>query len=217
MDLKNYHQVLDLAKRYNAKLVVVTKHQTLEDITTVYNEGQIIFGENRVQDLTLKKKNMPGDIEWNMIGTLQSNKVKLIAPWIDMIHSVDSFGLAKKIDQEAQTNHRVIPVLLEIKITQEDSKHGFKENELIQSLDEDDWNALSNIRISGLMGMASFTEDHIQVRKEFKRLKSVYNTLQSHYFKSPNFNEISMGMSSDFEIALEEGSTMIRVGSKIFK
>ncbi len=216
MNLKNYHQVLDIATRYNAKLVVVTKHQTLEDINSIYNEGQIIFGENRVQDLIQKKDKMSNDIEWHMIGTLQSNKVKWIAPWIDMIHSVDSFGLAKKIHQEALINNRVIPVLLEVKITNEESKHGFIESELLTSLYRDDWDALHHITISGLMGMASFTEDHTQVRKEFKKLKTIYDTLQSNYFKSPEFQELSMGMSGDFEIALEEGSTMIRVGSKIF-
>lgn len=205
-----------MATRYNAKLVVVTKHQTLEDINSIYKEGQIIFGENRVQDLIQKKEKMSNDIEWHMIGTLQSNKVKWIAPWIDMIHSVDSFGLAKKIHQEALINNRVIPVLLEVKITNEESKHGFIESELLTSLYRDDWDALHHITISGLMGMASFTEDHTQVRKEFKKLKTIYDTLQSNYFKSPEFQELSMGMSGDFEIALEEGSTMIRVGSKIF-
>ncbi len=217
MDLNNYHEVLSLAISYNATLVVVTKNQSIDDIKSIYDEGQSVFGENKVQDLIQKKSEMSTDIEWHMIGTLQSNKVKLIAPWIDMIHSVDSFGLAKKIHQEAELNNRVIPVLLEIKIGLEESKHGFIESDLVTSLYRDDWDALQHINVCGLMGMASFTDDKTQIRNEFKKLRTAFNMLQSNYFKNSEFKELSMGMSGDYEIALEEGSTMIRVGSKIFK
>jgi pyridoxal phosphate enzyme (YggS family) len=216
MDLSNYHQINTLASNYGAQLVVVTKNQSIEDIVSVFNEGHCVFGENKVQELINKKNELPSDIEWHMIGSLQKNKVKLIAAWIDMIHSVDSFGLAKKIDQEAKLNNRVIPILLEVKITDEESKHGFIESELISSLYRDNWDILHNIKICGLMGMASFTANKEQIQMEFRKLTSIFKMLQSNYFKNPEFNELSFGMSGDYEIALEEGSTMIRVGSKIF-
>lgn len=216
MDLKNYYEVLNEANLKNARLVVVSKNQSNKDILSLYEAGQKIFGENKVQDLIQKKMELPSDIEWHMIGSLQKNKVKHIIPWIKLIHSVDSFSLAQKINSEANKHSISIPILLEIKISKDPAKHGFKENALINSLEQDAWDQLTNIQINGLMAMASFTEKTEQIQNEFKDVQAMFNTLKVKYFKNHNFKECSIGMSADYQLALSEGSTIIRVGSKIF-
>lgn len=217
MELKNYQNILELANRYNATLVVVTKNQSIEDVQSLIEAGHNVFAENKVQEILNKKDILSSDIEWHMIGSLQRNKVKLIAPWIDMIQSVDSFDLAQKINIEARSNNRIVSILLEMKIAQEDNKHGFFENDLITSLYRDNWDAFQHLNICGLMGMGSLTSDKDQIRNEFRKLKSVFNLLKSNYFNNIEFKELSFGMSSDYEMALAEGSTIIRVGSKIFQ
>jgi len=200
-----------------ARLVAVSKTKPITEILEVYGTGQRIFGENKVQDLTDKQKELPEDIEWHMIGHLQRNKVKYIVPFVSMIHSVDSYKLAKEINKQAGKQNRVIPVLLQIHIAEESSKFGFTSNELEELFIKCALQDLKNIRIEGLMGMATFTDDTDQVRREFQALKTLFNDLKQRYFPdSESFKEISMGMTGDYRIALEEGSTMIRVGSAIF-
>jgi pyridoxal phosphate enzyme (YggS family) len=217
MNLSNYHSIAAEAKERNARLVVVTKNQTIENILSVYHAGHRLFGENKVQELLKKKSELPADISWHMIGTLQRNKVKQIASWIDMIQSVDTFELAQKINQEAQLNDRILPVLLQFKIAKEETKHGFSGDELLNSIKSNDWNRLGHLKICGVMGMASLIEDEKQIRSEFKTLVSIYEMLHNSFFRQPEFKELSFGMSGDYKIALEEGSTIIRVGSKIFE
>lgn len=198
------------------KLVVVSKTRSNSEIMEAYNEGQRIFGENRVGELTTKHEQLPGDIEWHLIGHLQTNKVKFIAPFVSLIHSVDSFKLLKVINKEAASCNRVINCLLQFHIAQEDSKFGLSDCPP-DFLNTPDFRSLENIRICGVMGMATFTDNEQLVRKEFARLKNIYKELRAGFFKeSTYFKEISMGMSGDFLLAMEEGSTMIRVGSNIF-
>lgn len=216
MNLNNFYRILKEAERYNARLIVVTKNRELEDIRKVYATGHKIFGENKVQELIRKSDALPADIQWHLIGSLQKNKVRQIIPRVIMIQSVDSFELAKKIHQEAAGIDRRVAVLLEIKIATEKSKHGFIPADLIKSLSEEDWKSLDHIQIQGLMGMATYTSDHHQIRTEFKNLIALFNILKKEYFPTPVFRELSFGMSEDYLIALEEGATMIRVGSKVF-
>jgi len=202
-------------KDKNATLVAVTKTRTTDAIMELYDVGHKIFGENRVQELLTKYEEMPKDIEWHLIGHLQKNKVKYIAPFVKMIHSVESIELAKSIDKFAAKNDRKIDILIQIKIATEETKFGMQEGELetlILGL-----KTLAHINIRGVMGMASFTSDTDQVRHEFKHLKSVFDQLkQKHFINEEQFSEISMGMSGDYQIALEEGSTMLRIGSLLF-
>jgi PLP dependent protein len=214
--LKNYYTIFEESKKYNANLVVVTKNQSLENIQKVYNAGHRNFGENKVQELLLKREQMPDELKWHLIGSLQKNKVKSIIPFIHLIHSVDSFLLAEKIHQISFKASSKTLVLLEFKIGTENTKHGFSYDQFLHSLENDQWNSLSNITIVGVMGMASFTSDQTQIRKEFKNLHSIFENLKNNYFNYRDFKEISMGMSGDYQIALDEGSTIIRVGSKIF-
>jgi PLP dependent protein len=204
-------------KEYNATLVAVSKTRTNEQILAIYNQGQRIFGENRVQELIGKKDELPQDIIWHIIGSLQKNKVKYIAPFIDMVQSVDSFDLAKTIDKEASKNHRIIKVLLQVKIANEDTKQGFDIEDLILSLKNEDWSSLKNIVICGVMGMGTLVANDNQTRSEFQNLNNHFNLLKLQFFShNPEFKEISMGMSGDYEIALAEGSTMVRIGSALF-
>jgi len=182
-----------------------------------YNCGHRLFGENKVQELLNKKDILPSDIQWHIIGHLQTNKVKLIASFISMIESVDSIKLLELIDQEAKKNNREIDILLQVHIATEETKFGFD----IQEIESIDWTSvaanLKNVRIRGLMGMASFSSEEQMVRGEFKKLKSIFISIREKYFQNIDyFSEISMGMSGDWPIAVEEGSTMIRVGSAIF-
>jgi hypothetical protein len=179
--------------------------------------GQKIFGENRVEELVLKYNELPKDIKWHMIGHLQSRKVKKIASFTNLIHSVDSLKLLKTINKKAKKNNRTINCLLQIKIAQEESKYGLllKEAELL--LKSKDFCDLKHVKISGIMGMATYSNDLTIIKKEFKKLKEVFLFLKSNYFKNKDyFKEISAGMSGDYELAIEEGSTMVRIGSKIF-
>ena len=192
-------------------LVAVSKTKTLEDIMSAYNSGQRLFGENRVQELTDKYNNLPKDIKWNMIGNLQSNKVKYIASFVDLIHSLDSLKLAKEINKQAEKNNRVIDCLVQIKISKEETKHGVS----FDNFDEFYKNvkSLKFINIAGLMGMASFTDDKNLIKDEFKSISSLYNKLK---LVDKNFKYLSIGMSNDYNLAINEGGNMIRIGSRIF-
>ena len=201
----------------HVKLVVVSKTKSNEEILEAYHSGHKIFGENKVQELVKKYEELPKDIEWHFIGHLQSNKVKYIVPFVHLIHSIDSFKLLKEVNKEAIKNKRVVPCLLQFYIASEETKSGFLLEKARQILNSAEFMLMKNIKISGVMGMATFTEDEKQITTEFKTLKSIFYTLKNEYFlDSENFCEISMGMSDDFPLALNEGSTIIRVGSKIF-
>ena len=192
-------------------LVAVSKTKTIEDIMSAYNSGQRLFGENRVQELTDKYNNLPKDIKWNMIGNLQSNKVKYIASFVDLIHSLDSLKLAKEINKQGEKNNRVIDCLVQIKISKEETKHGVS----FDNFDEFYKNvkSLKFISIAGLMGMASFTDDKNLIKDEFKSISSLYKKLK---LVDKNFKYLSIGMSNDYNLAINEGGNMIRIGSKIF-
>jgi len=201
----------------NITLVAVSKTKPNEDILEAYNAGQRIFGENKVQDLAKKYEELPKDIQWHFIGHLQTNKIKFIASFVSLIHAVDSLKLLKKINAEAEKNNRVISCLLQFHIADEDTKFGLSYNEVTDILTSDDYKSMKNIEIAGLMGMATYTNDLEQVKAEFSSLKSSFTKIKREYFAtSNNFKEISMGMSGDYALAIESGSTMIRVGSKIF-
>jgi pyridoxal phosphate enzyme (YggS family) len=201
----------------NVKLVAVSKTKPSEVILEAYQVGQRIFGENKVQDLCKKYEELPKDIEWHFIGHPQSNKVKFIAPFISLIHGVDSLKLLKIINKEAKKNERKVACLLQFHIAEESTKFGLNLEEAGELLNSSNFNELKNIEIAGVMGMATYTDDLDQVRKEFQLLKSIFASLKNEYFsESESFNDISMGMSGDYELAIEEGSTMIRVGSSLF-
>ena len=207
----------EIANFPGARLVAVSKTKPAEAVLKLYEEGQIDFGENRVQELEEKRESLPDNIRWHLIGSLQKNKVKYVAPYVYMIHSCDNLDLAKVISKEALKQNRVIPVLLQIKIAEEDSKQGYDIAQLKQELDEGLIEQLPGISVHGVMGMATFTDDQMQVRKEFRQLKTWFEELRSKYFADKlEFKEISMGMSGDYLIALEEGATMVRIGSLLF-
>lgn len=209
--------ITKIAKEKNALLVAVSKTKTIDEIQAVYDVGHHVFGENKVQELTIKYEALPKDIQWHMVGNLQTNKVKYIAPFIALIHSVDSLKLAIEVNKQALKCNRVIDVLLEIHIGAETNKSGFSEEELIDHLDIKAFDALKNIRITGLMGMATNTKSQIVIKNEFSGLRRFFDEIKSSYFKNaPEFKELSIGMSGDYKIALEEGATIIRVGSAIF-
>jgi PLP dependent protein len=199
------------------KLIAISKTVSENNIMVAYHTGQRAFGENKVQELVRKYEALPRDIEWHLVGHLQSNKVKYIAPFVHLIHSVDSLGLLQEIDKQAQKHNRIIPCLLQVYIAQEDTKFGFDERELRSMLQLPVVKSLRNIVVAGLMGMASNTNNKEQIRAEFKQLKQLFEQFKAETFaQNPHFTEISMGMSSDYEIAAAEGSTMVRVGSIIF-
>ena len=197
-------------------LVAVSKTKPNSLIEKAYAGGQRIFGENKVQELVDKYEALPKDIEWHMIGHLQRNKVKYIAPFVSLIHGVDSYKLLKEINKQGKKCGRKIPVLIQFHIAQESSKFGFTLEEFTETMEQNSLSELENIDIQGVMGMASFTSDQRQVADEFHSLKSIFKSLQKNYFPQNNFKTISMGMSGDYKIAIEFGSTMIRVGSTIF-
>ncbi len=210
-----YQKIKSQLADKNVNLVAVSKTKSKEAILEIYHHGQRIFGENRTAELREKQEALPKDISWHMIGSLQKNKVKHIAPFVDLIHSVDSLSLAEQIHKEAIKNDRRIPILLQYKIGTELTKQGLDIGESQSAIQE--ILRLENIAVHGVMGMASFTNDHEQVRKEFKQLKSIFDQLKNQYFQNiPEFKEISMGMSGDYEIAIEEGATLVRIGSLIF-
>jgi pyridoxal phosphate enzyme (YggS family) len=201
----------------NVTLVAVSKTKPVEDLQEAYNAGQRIFGENKVQEMTSKYEVLPKDIQWHLIGHLQTNKVKYIAPYVSLIHSIDSEKLLREVNKEAKKNNRIIPCLLQFHIAEEETKFGFSFDEAKELIESEAFLNLQNIQIVGIMGMASFTENEQQIRNEFQTLHDYFHVLKSHYFKfNPDFKEISMGMSGDYKIAIEHGSTMIRVGSTIF-
>ncbi|WP_177604811.1 YggS family pyridoxal phosphate-dependent enzyme [uncultured Phocaeicola sp.] len=201
----------------HVRLVAVSKFHPKEAIEAAYTAGQRIFGESKVQELTEKYTALPKDIEWHFIGHLQTNKVKYIAPYIKMIHAVDTYKLLTEIDRQAAKVDRNIACLLEIHIAKEESKYGFTLQSCRDMLKEGSWKELKNITLSGVMGMATNTDDTNQIRQEFKTLHDFFIELKQTYFNEENtFKEISMGMSHDYRLAIEEGSTLIRVGSKIF-
>lgn len=218
MDIKsNLEQVVKSFVNPKCKLIAVSKTKPIEDLQEAYTAGIRDFGENKVQEIQAKQPEMPADTRWHMIGHLQSNKVKYIAPFIYLIHGVDSFKLLKEIDKQGKKIDRVIPVLIQIHIAEEESKFGFDRAELEEMLSSEEFTKLTHIQIKGLMGMATFTENQEQIRREFRGLKQLFEELKGR--KLPAFvdmTELSMGMSGDYQIAQEEGSTMVRIGSAIF-
>ena len=215
------HAKLDLVKstfiRPDCLLIAVSKTKPLEDLQAAYAAGIRDFGENKVQELVAKQAQLPADIRWHMIGHLQSNKIKYIAPFVHLIHGVDSFKLLLEIDKQGKKIQRSIPVLLQIHIASEESKFGFDRQELESMLGSPEFANLTHVQVKGLMGMASFTEDQHQIREEFKGLKQLFEDLKKRALPSfVDLKELSMGMSGDYLIAQEEGSTMVRIGSSIF-
>lgn len=217
MDIAGNISKIKQALPEDVKLVAVSKTKPNEDILTAYNAGHKVFGENKVQDLTKKYEELPKDIEWHFIGHLQKNKVKYLAPFVQLIHGVDSLKLLKIINKEGAKNIRVIPCLLQFHIAEEDTKFGLSLEEAREMLDSEAFKSYRNVEIKGVMGMATYTENREQVSKEFRMLKNIFNTLKNEYFSSSkSFSEISMGMSDDYTLAVKEGSTIVRIGSKIF-
>ena len=200
----------------NVVLVAVSKTKPNEDILIAYDSGQRHFGENKVQELNQKQQQLPKDINWHMIGHLQTNKVKYIAPFIHLIHGVDSIKLLKEINKQAKKSNRTIECLLQFHIASEHSKFGLSRAQAIEIILSDEFNALNNICIKGVMGMASFTSDHNQIEEEFSALKAIFDELKNIIPYPNSFNCISMGMSGDYKIAIKKGSNMIRIGSTIF-
>ncbi len=200
----------------NVLLLAVSKTKPESDIMQAYEIGCRDFGENKVQEMVGKYEHLPKDIRWHLIGHLQTNKVKYIASFVSLIHSVDSLNLLETIDKEAKKHNRVIPCLLQFHIATEETKFGLSLEEAETIVASPEFKNLKNIEIRGVMGMASFTDNTEQVRKEFQHLKSIFDTLRTKYFPVDSFKEISMGMSEDYQIAVEEGSTIVRIGSSIF-
>jgi pyridoxal phosphate enzyme (YggS family) len=200
----------------HVSLVAVSKTKPKEDLLEAYNVGQRIFGENKIQEMVEKHEQLPKDIQWHMIGHVQRNKVKYMASFVSLIHGVDNFKLLKEINKEAKKHDRIIDCLFQLKIAEEDSKFGMTKQEIVSIINSDEFSEMTNINVVGLMGMATFTDNQNQIKEEFSSLKSTFYTLVSQ--KHSNFNPkvLSMGMSGDFEIAIECGSTMVRIGSTIF-
>ncbi|SJZ68880.1 hypothetical protein SAMN04488128_1011212 [Chitinophaga eiseniae] len=219
ININAYQEVLSRLKPYNAQLVAVSKTKPAEDIAAFYAAGQRIFGENYVQELVDKQAVLPADIEWHFIGHLQSNKVKYMAPFVHTIHAVDSLKLLQEINKQAAKHQRVINCLLQVHIAAEETKFGLDGQELQQLLSS--WNShqadFANIRIAGMMGMATNTTNETQVRQEFHQLHQLFGSVKTTFFNTQDyFRELSIGMSADYTIALEEGSTLVRIGSLLF-
>jgi pyridoxal phosphate enzyme (YggS family) len=200
----------------NVTLAAVSKTKPVSDIMQAYEAGQRVFGENKIQEMTEKWEQMPKDIQWHMIGHIQSNKVKYMAPYVSLIHGVDSLKLLEEINKQAQKNNRVIDCLLQLHIAEEETKFGLNEEELNELLQSDIFKNLRNIKIVGLMGMATFTENQAQIRKEFQHLKTIFDNHQQPTTYNRQLTTLSMGMSGDYQLAIECGSTMVRIGSSIF-
>ena len=213
MSIKKQLQELKSVLPKQVTLVAVSKTKPVQDLMKAYDVGQRIFGENKVQEMVEKYQQMPKDIQWHMIGHVQRNKVKYMAPFVDLIHGIDSLKLLSEINKQALKNNRCINGLLQIKIAAEDSKFGMTKNDAIQLMKSSEFKNLKNIKIKGVMGMATFTDDQNKIRKEFETLKSTFSELKSI---QDSMHIISMGMSGDYPLAIECGSTMIRVGSHIF-
>lgn len=200
----------------NITLVAVSKTKPVEDLMEAYNAGQRIFGENKIQEMTEKWQQMPKDIEWHMIGHVQSNKVKYMVPYVKLIHGVDSLKLLKEINRQAVRWRKNINCLLQIHIAEEETKFGLNENELIELLNSDEFKEMTNIKVIGLMGMATFTDNQEQIKKEFQNLKNIFDKLQKLETLNLKLETLSMGMSGDYQLAIDCGSTMVRIGSSIF-
>jgi len=213
MSIKNKLQNIKLNLPKNITLVAVSKTKPVELLNEAYDQGQRIFGENKVQEMVDKFEKMPKDIKWHMIGHLQTNKVKYIASFVSLIHGVDSLKLLREINKQATKHNRVIDCLIQIKIATEDTKFGMSLNDLQLLLKSDEFKTLDNIRIKGLMGMASFTTDNHQIESEFKYLKSIFDQIKKKY---SDIEILSMGMSNDYKLATKYGSNMVRIGSHIF-
>lgn len=213
MSIKDNLENINLKISSEVCLVAVSKTKPISDILEAYDCGQRVFGENKIQELVEKHKKLPKDIEWHMIGHIQRNKVKYMAPFISLIHSADSYRLIKEINKQGKINNRVINCLLQIKIASEESKFGFTENEATDFLNSDECVSFKNIKIVGLMGMATFTEDQKKIDQEFNKLKIFYEKVNR---SDSQINILSMGMSDDYPIAIRNGSTMVRIGSSIF-
>ncbi|MCW3124799.1 MAG: YggS family pyridoxal phosphate-dependent enzyme [Bacteroidetes bacterium] len=217
MNPDRYRQIQDTLVPYGARLVAVSKTRPEADIQQLYDVGHRLFGENKVQEMEGKQTNLPKDIQWHLIGHLQSNKVKYIAPFVSMIHSIDSLRLLAEVDRQAKKCNRVIPCLLQIHISGEETKFGLNQWEADELLSDPSMLTMKNIEIAGLMGMASNTDDTSKIESEFAGLKKLFDSLRMHYFiGKPAFRELSMGMSSDYLIGLKHGATLVRIGSDIF-
>ena len=197
-------------------LVAVSKTKPVPDLMEAYDAGQRIFGENKIQEMVDKWEQMPKDIEWHMIGHVQTNKVKYMAPFVSLIHGVDSLKLLEEINKQALKNNRIIDCLLQIHIAEEETKFGLDEEELTALLSSDSFLKMKNIRIVGLMGMATFTDNQNQIKKEFTHLRSIFDSKQNLKSEICNLKSLSMGMSGDYQLAISCGSTMVRIGSSIF-
>lgn len=215
MSIQNNLRSIQATLPQNVTLVAVSKTKPVSDLMEAYEAGQRIFGENKIQEMTDKWEAMPKDIQWHMIGHVQTNKVKYMAPYVSLIHGVDSLKLLQEINKQAAKNNRVIDCLLQVYIAEEESKFGLDEEELSEVLKhvQQDKNEMNHIRIVGLMGMATFTNNQSQIKKEFSRLKIIFDSIAIH---NSQFTILSMGMSGDYELAIECGSTMVRIGSSIF-
>jgi len=213
MDIAKNLQKIKSTIPAQVTLVAVSKTKPYDDILEAYNAGQRVFGENKIQEMVAKYEVLPKDIKWHMIGHLQRNKVKYMAPFVDLIHGVDSLKTLAEINKQAQKNNRIIACLLETKIAQEETKFGLSFQEIEDIVNNKETASFKNIKIAGLMGMASFTDDLKQVENEFKSLNTFFTKLSTQY---PEFKILSMGMSGDYKIAINSGSTMVRVGSAIF-
>jgi len=214
---ENIHTLTAAFEAKKIKLIAVSKTKSKEEILEAYNAGQRAFGENIVQELVEKQEQLPQDIEWHLLGHLQTNKVKFIAPFVALIHSVDSLKLLKEINKQAIKNNRTIDCLLQVYIADEDSKFGLDHAELIELLRDEEFRLLDHVRIRGLMGIATNTDSQKVIKEEFYELKMFFDGIKKTYFrKDEHFDVLSMGMSSDYELAIEQGSTMVRLGSSIF-
>ncbi|HEY9178764.1 MAG TPA: YggS family pyridoxal phosphate-dependent enzyme [Flavipsychrobacter sp.] len=219
VDAITWRSIKDETAARNVTLVAVSKKKPVSDIQELYELGERNFGENYVQELVEKQPLLPADIHWHYIGHLQSNKVKYIAEFVHLIHAVDSFKLLQEINKQAAKHGRVIDVLLQLHVAEEETKHGLDNTELVELMDmyEAQKEQLANVRICGVMGMATFTDDMEQVHREFRSIKNMYTFLKDSYFiTAAHFNTCSMGMSGDYKLAIEQGSTMVRIGSSIF-
>ena len=217
MSVKAHIDALRKTVPDNVQLIAVSKFHSSETIMEAYDAGQRTFGESRVQELVAKQPELPADIEWHFVGTLQRNKVKQIAPFVSLIHSLENERLMLEIERQGAANCRVIPCLLQIHIAEEETKSGFSPEECREFLATDTWRNCPHVQLVGVMGMATFTDEIGKIREEFRFLKSFFDEVKARYFADDvSFCEISMGMSDDFPIAVEEGSSMIRVGSLIF-
>lgn len=216
MKIKNNIEKFTQTLPAGCRLIAVSKTQPVEMIQEAYAAGQRLFGENKAQELTTKYEALPKDIEWHMIGHLQSNKVKYITPFVYLIHAVDSLKLLAEIDKQAAKVNRTVNCLLQVYIAAEDTKFGFSETELVEILESDQFKILKNIKVIGLMGMATLTADQDQIRKEFKSLKTLFDKIKLMQLPTVEMKELSMGMSGDYQIAIEEGSTLVRIGTAIF-